>query len=1394
MAAIVHQSKPVKQNKAPNEKTVLADPLKLEDQPKGPLISRLIPAVMGLMMVGFIVLLVMSGTRMMSPYMLMAPLGMLMGAMAYMAVGGAGGGSLGDLDTKRKEFYLQLRELRKRVHRNGAYVHKVQTTAFPHHDTLLSRVGTKDMWKFKDSKAKQGTTAGHTEEDGSALPALNPFMSARIGVGKVELKPEVKHSEPDIPEVLEPLTAGAWRRFLRIHKVVTNCPIGQGLNEHPAYSFLGDPEAILGLARAMIVSLAYNHSPNDLAIGIVTDDPYGWDWIKWLPHIQDRSRGDHAGTARLAWRSLDEFAASTNASVPSGAKAQNMIVFVDTPNAEAVRPHTNWPPADNITIVVLRSLAESLTEIDARFHVSSEREFSTPRRKNLAYADSVTVDQARTIAQKMSRWRPSGWSSDVIEVIDTGRKRSFFDVLGISDISSFDPRADWKRNALDSQFDTPIGFVADWENGDVSDELCMLNFAESSQGGTGPHGSFQGYSGTGKSFLLAGVVLSMCRKFGPDKVTFILMDFKGGTAFNGFEDLPHVIESITNLDKEAELVDRTGEVIEGEIIRREEMLRELKFDSWVEWRKAWARQPHKYPQPPAEIFIFVDEFREFMVTHKEKNYLRLFSRVTAVGRALGIHIIPSSQYIDSVLLGDMMENLMFGGSLATTTPQRSLTVLIDTPAAKDLPSGQGAAIIRRDVGERLTRFVGFNVKEDYVGAPKDAGPQKNALTSGTAKKAILQPFTLANQFDAALEAPTVDKTPTGPSPELIHPVMKDVLVERLSQFRDIVAPDLWKPSLRAPISLADIELPESPRSSGPLQFRLGDTDAPRLAARLPYCINPEGGYAHIRILGRAQSGRTTVVQSMIAAAQMAYSPRFCSFYLIDYGGAKLAESAAMPNVGGYARRMDTDLIDRFIGEFYRVLAIREREFGKRNVTDLAEYFDSRGENPVDGDAYGHMFLVVDGFASYVDEKKEVSPDTPLLRLVRDGTPYGLHLVVTSDNADRIPFKMREYFGTTINLRVEDVNAAGIAILTPASKQLVKDVPFGQPGRCVDFSRELAARIVVPQRATIEATGEDGGQPTYDHYASYRTGIQAFVEEMKSTTSERAEQIMAAPEVIDHAVVWDIYEESVKKNPPVNEDGHRTSLDKHIPIGVSCEDLRIVCAPDRSSPHLLAIGDVGSGKTSFLRGHINSIIRQFTAEEAQFVIIENQYKLHYEQEQLDNYGYLLGYASTPSQIEAALAKVTELISPRTPTEDTRLTSAQVRNRTWYQGPEVYVLIDNATNFVQGMTWPTKLDPLLKLMEDRNDLGLHVYATGQARGFNSIRESNKLYKAMALSNTATLLFSGPYDAGTIWPGTGIRFASRRPGQAALVEDPSGGTPEAIQTPLARPWDDDLQQPQQ
>ncbi|MDD4865817.1 MAG: FtsK/SpoIIIE domain-containing protein [Mycobacterium sp.] len=1381
-----------------NQNVVVPEPELLEDPSPGPWFMRLIPMFMGVMMIGFVIMMVAAGMRMISPMMLMAPFGMLMGSLAYMGVGGAGGGSMGDLGNTRKTYLLQLRERRKLAHQHGRQIHALQSMMYPHPDTVLSRVGlragpggrgaTPSMWTVRPDSGPPLTPNAEEPE------SLRPWLTARIGVGITRVFPTVKGVDENrqaVDEQLEPFTAAAYRRFLRTQKFVTNSPLGFSFKELPAYAFRGDPAAVLALARAVIISLAYNSSPKELAIGLICDRPNAaeWDWLKWLPHLQSRARADRSGTARLVWRSVSEFAEDY---VWGG--STHTVVFVDTPDSEVALPD-GFSPTDT-TFIVLRASGESLTETAGRLRITATRQLSTPTKKNFAHADAVSVMQARLIAQKMSRFRPPNWDGALETETITEAPKNFLEVLGVpAELDSYDPRTRWRHNASDSHFEVPIGFRST-DNYEPTREVVTLDFGEASVGGTGLHGAIQGITGTGKSFLLNGIVLSICVNFGPDKVNFILMDFKGGSTFFGYEKLPHVVASITNLDEEIELVERAYEVIEGEIYRRETFLRDHKAKDIVAYRKMRAANPDKYPALP-ELFIIVDEFREFMELHRERGYLKLLTRTGAVGRGLGMHIIPCSQFIDQSQLQDLMEHLTFGISLRAQTGQRSRAVLKDTEAAKDLPPGKGAAILRRDTGERLTGFISFNIEEPYLPSRSTAATRNASTEQTSALK--LHRFALANTF-------TDDDSPASATNEVVvthrpdQITMRDALLAHLSQFDDIKALELWKPSLRAPITYADIDI--APAKSSRLSFRLGDTDAPRQHCRLPYTIAPEGAKAHVRVVGRGHSGRTTAIEAIIGAAARAYPPAFCSFYLVDYAGAKLGEMEAMPNVGGYARKTDVDKVARLIGETFRLIDIREREFGTRKgITTLDQYFASRADNPVPDDPYGHFFLVIDGFPSYVDEDPTVKET--FLRLLQDGGRLGVHLVISAESQARIPLKMAEFFGTTVQLAVEDPTQ--VTGLDQGRKALLRAIPGNQPGRCVDLERGLAARIAMPIFDTIEPIGEEKGNPVYDPHADHSAAIARFVTAMQqlhtSPTGEplRAPRVEPAPPVIDYNTVWDVYDryrhqlcERALGHAPTPQDfatwwAARRPHEKPLPIGVSTADLRIVTLDGVSSPHVLALGDPKTGRTSLLRGLINSIVQQFTPEQAQIVIVESKYALLAEQEELRKRGYLMSYAGEKTTVAAAVAAVKLEIERRNPTMNQQLTPAMIRDRSWYSGAEIFVLIDGVQSFVTpGYGAVNPIDPLSELIEGRNDLGLHVFATGPAQGFGATRMNMRFYKALAGASTPHLLFGGPVAEGVLWPGSGIKFAPRRPGQAALV-NPETMVPEVIQTAHARPWDD-------
>ena len=100
-----------------------------------------------------------------------------------------------------------------------------------------------------------------------------------------------------------------------------------------------------------------------------------------------------------------------------------------------------------------------------------------------------------------------------------------------------------------------------------------LDIKESAQDGMGPHGLLVGATGSGKSELLRTLVLALAVTHTSEILNFVLVDFKGGATFATLDKLPHTSAVITNLADELSLVDRMLGAIQGELIRRQELLR-----------------------------------------------------------------------------------------------------------------------------------------------------------------------------------------------------------------------------------------------------------------------------------------------------------------------------------------------------------------------------------------------------------------------------------------------------------------------------------------------------------------------------------------------------------------------------------------------------------------------------------------------------------------------------------------------------------------------------------------------------------------------------------------------------------------------------------------------------
>ncbi|MFC0198762.1 FtsK/SpoIIIE domain-containing protein, partial [Microbacterium arthrosphaerae] len=198
----------------------------------------------------------------------------------------------------------------------------------------------------------------------------------------------------------------------------------------------------------------------------------------------------------------------------------------------------------------------------------------------------------------------------------------------------------------------------------------------------GPHAVVAGVTGAGKSELLITWILALCGTYSTEEVTFLLADFKGGTAFDPLAGVPHVTGVITDLDGAG--ARRAIESLRAELRRREATI-----------AAAGARDIVDPRVPLSRLVVVVDEFAALLADHPELH--GLFADVAARGRALGIHLILGTQRAAGVIRDNLLANCPLRVSLRVTDRADSRALLGSDDAAL-LPggvAGRGTAFVRR---------------------------------------------------------------------------------------------------------------------------------------------------------------------------------------------------------------------------------------------------------------------------------------------------------------------------------------------------------------------------------------------------------------------------------------------------------------------------------------------------------------------------------------------------------------------------------------------------------------------------------------------------------------------------------------------------------------------------
>ncbi|WP_029110522.1 type VII secretion protein EccCb [Mycobacterium sp. URHD0025] len=563
---------------------------------------------------------------------------------------------------------------------------------------------------------------------------------------------------------------------------------------------------------------------------------------------------------------------------------------------------------------------------------------------------------------------------------------------------------------------------------------------------------------------------------------------------------------------------------------------------------------------------------------------------------------------------------------------------------------------------------------------------------------------------------------------------------------------MWLPPLTDPTPVN--ELIERDYQRQPLRFALGIMDEPRRHRQDIWGVDVSAAGGNIAIGGAPQTGKSTFLQTLMLSAAATHSPRDVQFYCIDLGGGGLMYIEGLPHVGGVATRAEPDRVNRVVAEVKAVLRAREQVFKEYRVGSISAYRAMRDDpnNPAAQDPFGDVFLVIDGWPAFASEFPDLEP--AVQDLAGQGLAYGVHVIISTPRWTELKSRVRDYLGTKLEFRLGDVNETQIDRIT-------REIPANRPGRAVSLEKHHLM-IGVPRLDGVHSA------------ENIVEAITAGVEQVAARHTDQAPQVRVLPERI--------YLHQLDPNPPGPDADYRTRW--QVPLGVRESDLTVAYNPMYTTPHQLIFGAPKSGKTTILQAIAKAICSRNTPDQVRFMLAD--YRSGLLDAVPDSHLLLAGAINRNSaSLEESIKALAFNLQKRLPPPD--LTTAQLRARSWWTGPDIVLLVDDWHMIVAASGMMSPMAPLGPLLPAAADIGLHIIVTCQMSQAHRATMDKFVGSAYG-AGSPTLFLSGEKND---FPSREIIVKKRPPGQAFMVS-PDGK--EVIQAAYVDPPEEEVFAPPQ
>ncbi len=1234
--------------------------------------------------------------------------------------------------TQRREYLSYLAETRESIRKVAKKQRAYYNWVYPDPDALVTLAANGSrLW------SREGNTYN--------------VLTFRYGSGTQPLGLTFERPPIDPMTEMDVVCLSAMERFIAVHDHTDNVGKFLYLGDFSHIEVVGEGESAYDEMRAIMMHVACFIEPSKLKIAVLCSaDRLGdWEWVKWMPQARSANVRDAIGPARMISTDPRELVEMIGPDIAMRGAYRPGEEMPEWPHLLLVCDGAEFPTSSpfgsmaGVRGVTIMSRAREWTPMKSHtalrlvIHPSPDRKGSDvvdvvtmDSVPESAFADRLSAVQAEAVARRMTPFA----TQEKLEESDTpvgrsdeSRQKDLMELVGIGDIRDFDPEKQWVRREGRARLAAPFAVTPEGRP-------VVLDIKESAQQGMGPHGLLIGATGSGKSEVLRTLVLALALTHSPEQLNLVLVDFKGGATFAGMADLPHVSAMISNLESELSLVDRMQDALQGEMVRRQEMLRQAgNYANVSDYEADRLAGKHEYPPLPA-LFIVLDEFTEMLMAKPE--FGEVFIMIGRLGRSLSVHLLLASQKMDLGKARGLESHLSYRIALKTFTESDSREVL-GIPDAAKLPPLPGSGFLKAG-GDGLVRF-----RASYVAAPPPARTLASiaeASTAGAPSAPIeILPFTVAPVItrEALGEEEEVDQNQeiVLAGDEVWADMSEmDIAVEKMKG-KGYPAHQVWLPPLEVPDTFATLmpDLRPDPelgfvsrawRESGVLRVPLGTVDLPLEQRRETLVLDLSGAGGNFALVGGPQTGKSTALRTIVQALSLTYTPQEVQFYVMDFGGGTFAGFAGAPHVAGVATRDTEEVRTRMLAEIAAIMDDRERYFRAHGIDSMDTYRRGRLAGTYD-DGYGDVFLVIDGWGALRSEFDGL--DREVTTMMSRGLSLGVHLVISAARWMDIRAEAQDIFGSRLELHTANPKESIV------NREGAARIPKGRPGRGIDMAGH-EMMIGLP-RADAEQDPSTVSQ-----------GVAYTVNKIREClVAGEGPKLRLLPQRITLA--------EILSQLPDQQILPRGGGD--MVLGVEESRLGPLLFNTRAESHLYLFGDGKTGKTSFLRSIISEVTRLYSPNEAKILAIDMRRSLLGAIPDEYSLRYLTNHAEAMKQ----LRELANFLRTRLPGSD--VTAEQIRERTWWSGPEVWILVDDYDLVATSSGNP--LMELIDLLPQAGDIGLHVIITRRMGGASRAAYEKVLQMMNDLAVTGILLSGNPSEGAII---NGVKPKRAIAGRAQVV----------------------------